>query len=55
VGLYYLVRSLAISPAAAVGGLLWEITPGLPFVMAAAIGLLGTVLFALTVDERHGA
>jgi MFS family permease len=55
VGLYYLIRSLAISPAAAVGGLLWEITPGLPFVMAAAIGLLGTVLFALTVDERHAA
>jgi MFS family permease len=55
VGLYYLVRSLTVSPAAAVGGLLWGITPGLPFVMAAAIGLLGTVLFALTVDERHAA
>jgi MFS family permease len=53
VGLYYLVRSLAISPAAAVGGLLWEVTPGLPFVMAAGIGLVGTALFALTVEERH--
>ena len=53
VGLYYLVRSLAISPAAAVGGLLWQVTPGLPFVIAAGIGLVGTVLFAVTVEERH--
>jgi MFS family permease len=53
VGLYYLVRSLAISPAAAVGGLLWGITPGLPFILAAGIGMLGTVIFVLTVDERH--
>ena len=53
VGLYYLVRSLAISPAAAMGGLLWQVTPGLPFVIAAGIGLVGTVVFALTVEERH--
>src|SRR5207244_8643615 len=26
IGLYYLVRSVAIAPAAVVGGLLWEIT-----------------------------
>ncbi len=27
VGLYYLIRSLSITPAAAIGGLLWKITP----------------------------
>jgi MFS family permease len=53
VGLYYLIRSVAIAPAATVGGLLWKTSPGLPFVMAGAIGLLGTMLFTLTVEERH--
>lgn len=53
VGLYYLIRSLAIAPAAIVGGVLWNVSPGLPFLMAGAIGLIGTALFALTVEERR--
>lgn len=53
VGLYYLIRSVAIAPAATIGGLLWKTTPGLPFVVAGGIGLVGTALFALTVEERH--
>ena len=53
VGLYYLIRSLAIAPAATVGGLLWKVAPAVPFLLAGAIGLVGTVLFALTVEERH--
>jgi len=53
VGLYYLIRSVAIAPAATVGGLLWKTAPGLPFVVAGCIGLVGTVLFALTVEEWH--
>lgn len=53
VGLYYLLRSLAIAPAAMVGGLLWKVSPTLPFLMAGAIGGLGVLLFTLTVDERH--
>lgn len=52
VGLYYLVRSLSITPAAAIGGLLWKIAPEIPFVVAGVIGLFGTVVFALTVDEH---
>ena len=52
VGLYYFVRSLAITPAALVGGALWKITPSLPFLVAGSIGLVGTIIFALTVDER---
>jgi hypothetical protein len=35
-----------------VGGLLWSVTPTLPFLAAAAAGFLGTVIFTLTVEER---
>jgi hypothetical protein len=34
-----------------VGGLLWDIEPSIPFYIAGAIGVVGTLLFALTVDE----
>ena len=46
VGLYYLIRSVAIAPAAFIGGLLWEVRPGVPFVVALVVGLIGTILFA---------
>ena len=55
VGLYYLVRSLSITPAAFIGGLLWSIAPQVPFVVAGIIGLLGTVVFAVTVDEKYAS
>ena len=51
VGLYYLLRSLAITPAAAIGGLLWKITPQTPFVMAGIFGIVGTFIFIATVRE----
>ena len=47
VGLYYLVRSLCIAPAAFVGGVLWRTRPELPFWLAGLFGLLGTAAFAL--------
>jgi MFS family permease len=53
VGLYYLVRSLSITPASAIGGLLWRVRPEAPFVVAGLIGVAGTLLFAVTVDEEH--
>jgi len=53
VGLYYLIRSVVIAPAATIGGLLWTTEPALPFMLAGGIGLVGTALFALTVDEQH--
>jgi MFS family permease len=53
IGLYYLARSLSITPAAAVGGLLWKIAPKAPFVIAGIIGLTGTFVFAVTVEERY--
>jgi MFS family permease len=55
VGLYYLIRSLAIAPAASIGALLWRVSPALPFYVAAVIGLVGTAVFVVTVDERHAA
>jgi MFS family permease len=55
VGLYYLVRSLSITPAAAIGGLLWKISPQVPFVVAGIIGLIGTLVFTLTVEEKFAA
>jgi len=55
VGLYYLVRSLTITPAAAIGGLLWKFEPRAPFVVACVIGLVGTLVFAATVEERYAS
>jgi MFS family permease len=53
VGLYYLVRSLTITPAAAIGGLLWKFEPQAPFITAGLIGIIGTIVFAATVEERY--
>lgn len=55
VGLYYLVRSLSITPAALIGGFLWKIAPEVPFVTAAVIGIIGTIVFATTVEERFAS
>jgi MFS family permease len=53
VGLYYLVRSLSITPAAVIGGLLWQYAPQTPFITAGIIGLIGTVVFSVTVEEHY--
>jgi MFS family permease len=53
VGLYYLGRSVAIAPAAFIGGLLWKISPLIPFYVAAAIGAIGVIVFAATVREQQ--
>lgn len=55
VGLYYLVRSISITPSAAIGGLLWQIAPRVPFVTAGVIGIIGTLVFAATVEERYAS
>lgn len=53
IGLYYLIRSLSITPAATIGGLLWTWAPQVPFILAGSIGLVGTAVFALTVREEY--
>jgi len=55
VGLYYLLRSLAISPAAMIGGVLWARGPTLPFLLAGAFGLAGVAVFAMTVRAEDAA
>ena len=55
VGLYYLVRSVSIAPAAFVGGVLWSLSPALPFWTAGVIGAAGVAVFAITVDERDAS
>jgi len=52
VGLYYLIRSLSVTPAAAIGGLLWRIKPPIPFLVAFAVGIIGTLLFIATVKGK---
>lgn len=51
IGLYYLVRSVSIAPAAVAGGLLWQVRPALPFLLAGGFGLMGAGAFALRVEE----
>jgi MFS family permease len=51
VGLYYLLRSISIAPAAFIGSLLWQQAVALPFFVAAGFGLLGVLLFIATVRE----
>jgi MFS family permease len=53
VGVYYLIRSLAIAAAAFVGGLLWQVSPALPFWVAGAVGFVGVGVFVATVEERY--
>jgi MFS family permease len=53
VGLYYLIRNLSITPASAIGGLLWRVRPEIPFVIAGLFGVVGTLLFAMFVKEQH--
>lgn len=55
IGLYYLIRSLSITPAAAIGGLLWNVRPELPFIIAGITGIIGTLVFALTVEEKYAS
>ena len=46
VGLYYLIRGLAVFPAPLVGGLLWSIDQRLPFFTAFAVGAAGFLVHA---------
>ncbi len=46
VGLYYLIRGLAVFPASLVGGWLWTIDRRLPFYAAFAVGVAGFLVHA---------
>lgn len=53
VELYYLVRNPSTTPAEILGGFLWHLAPPTPLVTASFIGLIGTIVFAVTVEERY--
>ena len=55
VGLYYFIRSCAIAPAGFIGGVLWRVSPEIPFYVAGLAGLVGTSIFAATVAKEHAA
>jgi MFS family permease len=42
VGVYYAIRGFAVAGAAAIGGALWSLRPALTFLVAGALGVLGT-------------
>jgi predicted MFS family arabinose efflux permease len=44
VGVYYFTRGLVVMPASLIGGLLWQLAPHTPFLVAGVICLLGVVL-----------
>ncbi|HYU30922.1 MAG TPA: MFS transporter [Thermoanaerobaculia bacterium] len=46
VGLYYLLRGLAVFPASLVGGWLWTLDRRLPFYVAFAVGVVGCLVHA---------
>jgi MFS family permease len=48
VGVYYLIRGLVVFPASLVGGWLWKMQTQLPFYVAFAIGIAGSILFLFT-------
>lgn len=49
VGVYYLVRGLAVFPASLVGGWLWSIDPHWPFYAAFWVGVTGVLVYAFWV------
>ena len=54
IGAYYLVRDLLVSTAAVLGAWLWKLGPGANFLGAAAFGVVGTVIYALSSRARNG-
>ncbi|MDR9445470.1 MAG: MFS transporter [Haloquadratum sp.] len=47
VGVYYLIRNLVTVPAAAVGGVLYALSPTVAFTAASVVGLVGTAIFLI--------
>jgi MFS family permease len=53
-GLYYLLRGLAVAPAALIGGWLWQQASWLPFVAAGGVGLCSVLFYAALHPTRAG-
>ncbi len=51
VGIYYLIRGLAVFPASLVGGWLWRMDMQLPFYVAASVGVVGLLVYAFARER----
>ena len=38
-----------------IGGLLWTVAPHVPFIVAGIVGIVGTIVFAATVEELYAS
>ena len=52
IGLYYFIRSIAVIPASLLGGVLWIISPRIPFIAASLIGAVGVLLFITSKTDE---
>ena len=50
-GSYYLVRNALVIPSAALGGVLYALSPSVAFAIATVVGLLGTGYFLVRGEE----
>jgi MFS family permease len=53
VGAYYLVRDLIVSPAAILGAYLWIQNAELNFLVAAGLGVAGTIFYIKTIRDQR--
>src|SRR5438445_12412831 len=53
VGTYYLVRDLIVSPGAILGAYLWNLGAVPNFLVAAALGIAGTIFYIKTIREQR--
>src|SRR5216110_943030 len=53
VGAYYLVRDLIVSAAAILGAYLWKQRAELNFLVAAALGIAGTIFYIKTIRDQR--
>jgi MFS family permease len=53
VGVYSAIRGFAVAGAAAIGGALWSLRPALTFLVAGALGVLGTAWAAVFLPSKR--
>jgi MFS family permease len=52
IGAYYLVRDVIVSAGALLGAVLWKLGPGVNFLIAAGLGVVGIVAYVATIRPR---
>ncbi len=54
IGAYYLIRDVVVTTGSFAGAALWKLGPPVNFWTAAALGAMGTVLYAVTLPSQGG-